>query len=286
MDLTLSFKDDIKDQIPEAFNNFDVGGLAIIRSKGTAQRVWNEYPGHLNYKKFSPREYRYNKDFFRSEDFNNSGDINILFSGCSQTEGVCINQEETWAYKFYSKIQNKFNLNPYSNLAVGGHGYHKIISNIQVYVERYGAPSHIIILMPDLYRGYEWKNDGGMSYKNDGLKFAKKEKFANKFIEFIMHMKLFERYCSSMGISLMWSSWDDHLVASINNLMEKDTNLFTSYISIDVASLVKEYMLGNRMSMNDYQSLFAEDGRHMGPVMQEVISNYMILQSEKLGFLK
>ena len=50
-------------------------------------------------------EYNLNEDYFRSDNFKKEHDgLHILFSGCSESEGVGANIEYAWTHILYKKI--------------------------------------------------------------------------------------------------------------------------------------------------------------------------------------
>ncbi len=69
-------------------------------------------------------EYKFNSDGFRCDEFTLPSDLNIVFLGCSCTEGIGLPIEQTWSYILLEKIKHKTKKNiPYWSLAVGGSGF-------------------------------------------------------------------------------------------------------------------------------------------------------------------
>jgi len=67
--------------------------------------------------------YAFNDYGFRCDNFSLPSDINVVFLGCSFTEGIGLPVENIWTYQLLSKIRQKTNKNiPYWNLAMGGMG--------------------------------------------------------------------------------------------------------------------------------------------------------------------
>ena len=74
--------------------------------------------------------YRYNSDWFRCDHFTKTHNgLHIVFSGCSNTEGVGNDIENTWSHMVYKELSKTYNLSGYFNIGKGGYGWHKIINN-------------------------------------------------------------------------------------------------------------------------------------------------------------
>lgn len=57
--------------------------------------------------------------------------------------------EESWAYILNKKVGNS---GPYINLGVPGAGWAEIIANVFTYIENFGAPKNIFVLLPNMER--------------------------------------------------------------------------------------------------------------------------------------
>lgn len=189
--------------------------------------------------------YYYNSLGFRSDEFTSEHDgKHILFSGCSETEGLGGNLDSNWAYIAYNEMLKKEKLSGFFNLSKSGWGHEIIISNIMAYINKYGKPDNIYILFPNIGRFYEWKNvddlwevyshTGAMPNSSEDLSSQPEWKIKISidqqrkiFISFVMIMKLFEEYCNSNNIKLIWSTWDLEDAANYNN-----ANIFKNFIKI------------------------------------------------------
>jgi hypothetical protein len=185
-----------------------------------------ETPQLTKVKKDESITYSYNSLGFRSDEFIKDHDgEHILFSGCSETEGVGGNLESSWSYMTYTELSKENKLSGFFNLARYAWGYDIIIQNIMCYINEYGKPKKIFILFPNLGRFYTWDgNEKGFEdfvhrghIPNSSVKEAQKfswkrkinaEEQRSQFIVFTMTVKLFEEYCKSNGIDLYWSTWD------------------------------------------------------------------------------
>jgi hypothetical protein len=163
-------------------------------------------------------EYKYNSDFFRSDHFKKEHDgLHIVFTGCSNTEGVGLNINQTWSHMLHSRISEKIKTSGYFNLGKGGCGWHNIISNFQVYVNDFGAPDILFVLHPNILRGYDWDNNFNDRWSYSQTDPVSKETINNQklielhkknFLNWVVAWNLFIRYCESLGTKVLWSTWD------------------------------------------------------------------------------
>jgi hypothetical protein len=79
----------------------------------------------------SPIKYRFNSDGFRCDELSLPSKFPIIFTGCSITEGVGLQFEDTWAHKLLQRIRAHTNaIIPYWNLAVEGTGVDTMAHNL------------------------------------------------------------------------------------------------------------------------------------------------------------
>lgn len=174
--------------------------------------------------------YYFNSLGYRSDEFINSHDgEHILFAGCSETEGMGGNLDSNWAYMVYSELAKKNKLSGFFNLSRGGWGHQIIIPNIIQYIHRYGKPDKIYLLLPNISRKYEWQgNDKNKElyvhkirspywsnepevkdwFGEPRLKQTLEEQ-RDDLVDFIILLKMFEEYCISNNIGLVWSTWSE-----------------------------------------------------------------------------
>jgi hypothetical protein len=118
----------------------------------TKENYKEEHNGEKNLYKPGDFMYTYNSLGFRCDDFNSPSDINILFLGCSFTEGIGLPAEETWAYKLLSIIRKETNKNiAYWNLALGGTGI-DTQANLLYWFSKTKKIDYVFSLVPDLNR--------------------------------------------------------------------------------------------------------------------------------------
>ena len=185
--------------------------------------------------------YKYNSDWYRSDDFNKNqtSKFHILFNGCSETEGIGGNIEDSWGKILHTKFSKKYDVGNFYNLGRAGSGWHQVILDFFVYEEKYGTPTHYFVLLPNIGRNFLWSenNLGGWDYHQ---KYVDREKISvffnqkslisiedqkNDLMDFMISWKIFEKYCDSKNINLLVSSWD---LAELENIcfMRQNKSVF------------------------------------------------------------
>lgn len=98
--------------------------------------------------------YRRNSYGFRSEEFDNSDDVKILYAGCSLTEGVGLPVEHTWAHFVNSFIGGEIGRKPKMyNIGYGGFSIDSIIRFTYLTIKN-GVfnPDVVLLLLPSITR--------------------------------------------------------------------------------------------------------------------------------------
>jgi hypothetical protein len=226
----------------------------------------------LNKEKLWEVEYRYNKDWFRSDNFiKNHKGIHILFAGCSYTEGVGENIEHNWSNVLYSKINKDYETSGYFNIAKSGFGSHKIITNTIEYIKNYGNPDIIFIFHPNILRFFNWDNDKLKwnyiqkypSFKKNDKNSATKEEYVNFFANWSISWMLFLEYLKSNNIKVVWSCWDPSDNENIINFDKINNEYVDSNID---ESLITSIIKDNKPTKRD---LSARDG-HPGIISNKI----------------
>lgn len=238
--------------------------------------------------------YSYNSLGFRSDEFTKDHDgDHVLFSGCSETEGVGGNLDACWSYMTYCNLSKENNLSGFFNLSRYAWGYDIIIQNIMCYINEYGKPKKIFILFPNLGRFYAWDGNsegsedfvhrGHMpnSSKKNSQKFSWKRKInaeeqRSQFIVFTMTVKLFEEYCKTNDIDLYWSTWDME-----DSLNYSSINIFKNFQHMpsvqDFIKNISDDFLKEIRTRDDWQT--KRDG-HCGYVFHKQWSEHFINRLE------
>jgi hypothetical protein len=228
--------------------------------------------------------YKYNSEWFRCDNFKKNHDgLHILFSGCSNTEGVGANIEDTWSHMLYTELSKKYKIDGYYNLAKSGSGWQIIAQNFMLYVDKFGAPDYFFILHPDLLRYYVWRdNNSGWNWTSNGAdhKYLFKE-HKEQFTNWVIGFRIFLKYCESIGTKVLWSTW---YFQETDNIIR--TSLFSdTFFPIDRIS-------NQSIKDNNYYSLMdrddagnARDG-HDGYIQQYHWFNMFKEEIEKRKIIK
>ena len=235
-----------------------------------------------NYDQDDSIRYYFNSLGYRSDEFTKFHDgEHILFAGCSETEGMGGALESCWSYMVYKKLSETKKISGFFNLSMRGWGHDVIISNIMQYIGAYGKPNKIYMLLPELARNFKWlgtfdeteiysysnKTPYYVAYdtrlENGEIKERQSlEEQRNLIPRFINLLKLFEEYCASNNIELVWST---HSFPDGKN--HKALNVFKNFIEMpglnDTLSKMKKENLFDEELYNKKNLLDKRDG-HRG----------------------
>ncbi len=216
-------------------------------------------------------EYRFNKDWFRSDHFKKEHDgLHILFGGCSNTEGVGGNIENIWSHMLYSEISKNTKTSGYYSLAKGGQGWHQIISNFKIYVKKYGAPDYLFILHPNIVRYFKWYEETTTWHYEQMQPYYRSMEDEEKHLEmhrasfpvWALSFSLFLEYCNTVGTKVLWSIWDVSEGINITNTLAFDDTFF------EAGELTREFIAENESWQDDKEFLNFRDN-HPGKLQQK-----------------
>lgn len=219
-------------------------------------------------------EYRYNRDGFRSQHFENfnPADLNIVYSGCSYTYGDGLPDEYVWRSILGQKIRKKFpnqNVQEY-NIGTGGASMHLIFKNVLAFLRKNDGVDYLFILYPGFDRQLVFDTSG--DYKEgyaktvfmspDEPNFQKP--FIKKYVTGYVHeeamyiylpmIKAIEDICVLKGIKLFWGSW-----------IPNDQRVFKEYHFNDYVEIPAWDMLFQGHTIKDKEYIeIARDGAHPG----------------------
>ena len=222
-------------------------------------------------------EYKFNSDLFRSDHFKKEHDgLHIVFSGCSSTEGVGIKQEHTWAYNIYNELSKTKKIDGYYNLGQSNTGYHQIIGNFLTYVEKYGKPDYLFVLLPNIQRRYRyleeetrWVYDSSEPHIND---------YISVFPVWAKTWQSFINYCKINEIKLFWSTWD----AKDRGYIELSLLSQESFVPINVDNdpeIISQMLEAKSLTK---QEIYARD-EHPGPLLNYLWSKNFLDKLKKDG---
>jgi hypothetical protein len=216
--------------------------------------------------------YKYNSDGFRSDEFTKDHDgLHIVFSGCSETEGVGDNIEKAWSHILYNQISKDRKCSGFFNLAKSGWGYSKIIPNLMIYFKKYGTPDYLFILLPNCQRKirfdenknlfFYWQKYPNIKRDKEFIKLRKnisqKEhtstnyEYYEDFINFLYEWKTFVEFCKTNKIKMFFGAWDNIDRENLSKLC-----IFDNYINVKSESMLatKKYkdILSSSLSEDNY----------------------------------
>jgi hypothetical protein len=245
-------------------------------------------------------EYSLNEEYFRCDSFTKDHKSpHILFAGCSQTEGVGAPLETVWSKVLLDTVSPD---SGFYTIAKSGFGWQKVISNFMIYVERYGAPEYLFVLLPNLGRFFQWDDNQHkyiyvQRYPNGGVMSREQEDedkvpdflFIEKpltleehrkcFVDFSIGWKLFEKYCESIGTKMLWASWD-----YMENTNYKLANISKNYIDMssdDLMVFIREQRPDGKMGKYD---LSRRDG-HAGILINKYWARTFEKEIKNRGWL-
>lgn len=228
-------------------------------------------------------EYLYNDDFFRSDNFINQHEgLHILFSGCSESEGVGDNIEHAWTKILYDKISKEIKCSGFFNLSRSGWGWSKIVTNALIYFEKYGYPELYFILLPNHQRMYKFFKEGALNDEGDKIghwqylqsypseyyakikpnntNFSHETEYKENFMNFFISWKLFNKICKDNGVKLIFATWDEQDSLNIEHL-----KMFDNFLEMDARHLcepfIKRYYEKNNKTIYDLKKRDGHSGR-------------------------
>lgn len=191
--------------------------------------------------------YKINNCGYRSDDLNKKySSQNFLFSGCSYTFGTGIPYESIWAHQLNRMLGGE----KFINLGMNSGSYHTIVYDVYNYIRNFGKPKGVFLLFPNMQRHINFNYDENDDVAISIIAFRKKlplqqkkvtstaRERAEKILDVIKEdVNIFdfyntviglEEYLYSLGIPLVWSTWDKQL-----NEKSKDIAIFNNYVNLD-----------------------------------------------------
>ena len=136
---------------------------------------------------------------------------NILFAGCSVTAGEYLPYGYAWPHHLYEYFKEKeIDLGPKQILGFPGANAAKIIANIFKYVNEFGKPDYIFLMLPDMFRLYTATENifrPEITYSSDFGINDSMSPFQGMY-EYQMAYRNLEIFCSLLNIKLMTTSWE------------------------------------------------------------------------------
>jgi hypothetical protein len=204
--------------------------------------------------------YNYNSSWFRTDESCRelSSETELVFAGCSFTEGIGVSEDMTWGSMLARKLDTS-----YSNLGKSGTSSYQIVKTLFAYFKEYGNPKYLACLFPDynrfaaatspnlfsnepsigpdptrpgVYNGYA--NHGSRSYL-DAPKYLKRPYDLNDVTSseqaFMLNgvaISSLIQYCRATGIQFVWSTWSRSFARLIEG-SDHEIFDFEGYLSIE-----------------------------------------------------
>jgi len=184
-------------------------------------------------------DYKLNKHGLRCDEFSTEHDgIHILFAGCSNTYGLGTDIENIWTTQIYNKIKQTHSVSGYNNVGINAGSIIEIIFHVFRYIEKFGNPDVIFMLLPERDRDDEFFFDDHDAIYSDTFNLS------------IYHA--LDLYCRSNGISLISSTW----VSNYTNLWDSFSS-FAKYKGDTPEKILQGPKIRNEKTMfDDYLKRF------------------------------
>ena len=227
-------------------------------------------------------KYKINSYGFRCDEFIKiHKKTHLLFSGCSNTYGIGLKKEETWAHQVYSKINEEKECSGYFNIAFSANNIINSILNIFKYCKKFGNPDIIFINFPSHSRFFNF-NEKSLQYHIIDYKNFDQSYYINKLTVYNYYLIL-EQYCKTNNIKLFSFSWDIHDQYFFNKkkkiIFETTNDLFAKYnfktfYYINPKNIFDEMFLLKEKHDNYFFDI-ARDNKHRGNGIHLYWSNFI-----------
>lgn len=168
-------------------------------------------------------DYKLNRHFFRTENFEKIDNefINILVAGCSWTFGQGVANEHIWHSFLSKRIEMETGKKvKVHNLGVMGGSTHLAIKNVISFINLYGKPDYVFLLLPGWTRDIRFLGEKQEPINVSIHMPINKDKDQRKVIElfverhddfaalntFVTSMQLLELFLNSANINFVWTS--------------------------------------------------------------------------------
>ena len=287
-------------------NNFDITFFNQFPPNQERPRKFSQLPfDHEGGEDDGLVSYEYNLDFFRCDDFTSlhKQKYHIVFGGCSETEGVGGNLNESWAHKVYSELKKKYDVGGYYSLARSGNGWHKIALSLINYVEKYGKPTHFFVILPNVGRNFYWdKEKKSWKYLQKYVKRSSRRKFIQgdtpnkthkphpeenlfdideykrQYMEFAIGWKILIAYCKSNNIKILYSTWSYEENDNFKKLDSQNKLFFTLSHQDCMKFILQRYP-----DLNVVKKMLKKRDGHLGDVVHEYWKSVFMEEIEKRG---
>jgi hypothetical protein len=182
----------------------------------------------------------------------------ILFSGCSETFGTSLNQEDTWPNLLFKNLNKKDY--QYINLAREGAMLDSIISDILLFSKKFLYPEYIFLLLPPIGRG-PFLKDGKIISKEGIDHYSEINENPTLLSRTVTSMILFEEWCKINKINLFWSTWN-----TFDQEIFSKIKILKRFVSTEISKKDIDQVLNNSKNI---KNLLARDKTHSGKPIHE-----------------
>jgi hypothetical protein len=188
-------------------------------------------------------EYFVNKQGYRSEDFDNLVSKDTIYvGGCSVTFGLGLEENVRWSTLLKDKLSAKY----LADVSAPGNSCSRIFQDVYKYINRYGKPKIVMLLLPNVSRYYSIDIDNGrlttapyslevfVPSTEQPLENQEELDIVNSVItnknlmsDFMNEAKQLEMYLEAVGVPLMYTTWDPGFEHELNKT--KRLNSYFSY---------------------------------------------------------
>jgi hypothetical protein len=247
--------------IEPAFQFSKMGHVTLAHVKETNTMVQDQELVSKSDVQYPLNNYCHMSDDFFPLDSQNT---NVLFAGCSVTAGEYLPYGYAWPHHLYDYLKEKnSNIGPKHILGFPGGNAEKIIANIFKYIDKFGKPDYIFLMLPDMFRIYTAKEDifaPEITYSSGSTINDLMFPFQGMY-QYQMAYRNLEILCSALNIKLMGTSW------------EKCANVEMAKLNFKTYSSLKETKAGatvEKMSNPKYKRfkkdyyIYGSDHMHPG----------------------
>jgi len=235
--------------------------------------------------------YSLNSGYFRSDEFNkrDSGGKTVLFAGCSVMYGEGHDLETSFAYILYEHLSKKEKLSGFFNIGIGGATGFQCITSIFDYIDIYGNPDSIVLLLPPLERDMAYFLSYGKGFWETQYRDSRDQKDAEE--DYKRHVVLFNHiykmlylYCKTNNITLISSHWGEYKGKAVN-IFKNYQYTFEQMLEIlypDTHKRLNYEMMHDdiynyiQLNKNMENLLEAKDGQHQGIAWNHAVAKQII----------
>lgn len=229
----------------------------------------------------------YRKNIHGLRDSSDTAHSDLVVAGCSMTYGIGVPATDTWGFRLKELLAE----DSYINLGTPGASAETVARTVMDYVETYGVPKRLAVLMPNLERHYVAGNTSIIFDRNkeaqvkdytaeyafdvildrdnvDRPSYIKKPYLWQDVLphehyglKSLLAIKQLEQYCLAVGIEMIWATWDESLNSLAKSLGFETFKAFDYPFKWSEAACHQD----DRAKINErHYSVGADPDRHWG----------------------